>query len=168
MVTHGYVIIKYKGIYYSYYNHSDSYCSQLGKIVFDNVNDMILNKTMEKYKSQILRMPFSSDEGECFQYFHSLYEWIYLSNDKYFTSNHPPYSEYTYIIDFDENEFIVTKYGKQYVFYLFDIPDDWIEIVETNDEYIYENKEEIKKEEIRRKIEELQSEIVKLQSQLNE
>ncbi len=168
MVTHGYVIIKYKGIYYSYYNHSDSYCEHLGKIVVDNVNDMILNKKMEKYKRQVLRMPFLDERGEGLQYFYSISDWIYDNNQTYFTSDQPTYSEYTYTIDFDDNEFIITKYDNQYVFYLFDIPDDWMTIVEKNDEYTYENQEEIKKEEIRRKIEQLESELENLKSQLNE
>ena len=43
MVTHGYVVFKYKGIYYTFYNHSDSYFEHLGNLVVDEINSMINN-----------------------------------------------------------------------------------------------------------------------------
>ena len=45
MVTHGFVGFKYEDIYYIFYNHSDSYCSYLGKKVVNEINDIIYNIT---------------------------------------------------------------------------------------------------------------------------
>jgi hypothetical protein len=37
MVTHGYVVFKYKGICYNFYNHSDSYFEHLGNLIVDEI-----------------------------------------------------------------------------------------------------------------------------------
>ncbi len=168
MGTHGYVVFKYKGIYYIYENRSDSYYEGLGKEVVDDINRMVYYKKTKKYKEQLLRVPFENRDRDGEQYFHSIYDSIYSYDTyDYYTSNEEPYNSYVYIIDFDEDEFIITKYGEQrYTFNLFDIPDNWIDIVKTNDVYVYENKEQVANERIKAKILELEAEITKLKSKL--
>jgi hypothetical protein len=136
MVTHGYVVFKYKGIYYTFYNHSDSYFEHLGNLVVDEINQMI-NKNAVKYcKNLLLRIPLKgNEEGERHIHdFHSLlnYPEIY----QYFTSYDEPRCEYTYTIDFDNNKFIANRYGENiYSFNLNDVPLDWYEITQNNSSY---------------------------------
>ena len=167
MVTHGFVAFKYEGIYYVYYNHSDSYCSCLGVLVVNEVNHMIDKNYIKYYKKKLVRIPLQEQPNDGDNYFHSIYSVIKdYDSHSYYTSKYEPSNEYTYIIDFDEDEFIINKYRNRYIFNLFDIPDDWMEIVENNDEYMYENKEDIQKERIKQKIQELEDEISKLKLKL--
>lgn len=167
MVTHGDVAFKYKDIYYIFYNHSDSYCECLGKIVVKAIKSMILNGNINNYKLQLLRIPLRDEVNDGDMNFYSIYNSIYgYENSVYHTSDYEPSNSYTYTIDFDENEFIITKYNHRYTFYLFDIPENWLEIVERNQNYFYENKEAIKKQEIKNKILELEKEINALKLKL--
>jgi hypothetical protein len=167
MVTHGYVTFKYEGIYYVYNNHSDSYCSCLGENVVNEIDKMINNNYIKYYKKKLLRIPLRDEMLDGENYFNSIYDAIiYYDGYSYYTSNHEPSNEYVYIIDFDEDEFIITAYCNRYIFNLFDIPEDWMTIVEENDNYEYENKEELAKDRIKNKISELEEEINKLKLKL--
>ncbi len=168
MGTHGYVVFKYKGIYYCYYNHSDSYCAHLGELVVNEIYKMIDDNCMDFYKNKLLRLPFNDDHCEGLKYFYTIYDAIInYESSNYYTSEEEISSEYVYIIDFDEDEFIINKYGDRYIFDLLDIPNDWMEIVEENEYYEYENKEEKRNNMIKNKILELEKEINKLKLQLN-
>ncbi len=160
MGTHGYVVFKYKGIYYIYYNHWDSYCDNLGRIVIDEIDKMISDDSIDFYKNKLLRIPFNDDNSDGCTCFHSIKSSIInYKNSVYYTSEDEPTNEYVYIIDFDEEEFIITKYGDRYIFDLFDIPDNWIDIVEENEHYEYEKKDKKVKNKINNKIKELEKEI---------
>ncbi len=132
MVTHGYVVFKYKGIYYTFYNHSDSYFEHLGNLVVNEINNMI-NKNLVKYcKNMLLRIPLKgNEEGEW--HIHDFYSLLnHPETYQYFTSNDEPGAEYTYTIDFDANKFIANKYGENiYSFNLYDVPLDWYEITQN-------------------------------------
>ncbi len=181
MVTHGFVAFKYKGIYYNYYNHSSSYCDGLGKDVVNEIYRMINNTTkgfIKYYKNKLLSVPYININDMhygCKSQFHSFYYSIVNYDDEdtdYYTSKYEPDNEYNYIIDFDKEEFIITKYGynyeNRYVFDLFDIPDNWMDIVQDNDNYEYENKEEKTNNVIKNTILELEEEKKELeQKQLN-
>jgi hypothetical protein len=163
MVTHGYVVFKYERIYYIYYNHSDSYCSCLGVEVFNNINNMIKTNYINHYKKQLLRIPLRKETSEGTQHFYSIYDSLYgYEGVTYYTSTRQPSNEYVYIIDFDQEEYTITKYGNSYTFDLFDIPDDWMDIVETNEGYFYSNKKEHDNEKINKRIKELECEINEL------
>ena len=167
MVTHGFVAFKYEGLYYVYYNHSDSYCSALGVLVVDEVKHMIDKNYIKYYKKKLVRIPLRDEQNDGDNYFDSIYSAIkYYDVRSYYTSKYEPSNEYNYIIDFDNDEFIINKYDNRYTFNLFDIPYDWMEIVENNDEYMYENKEDIQKERIKQKIQELEDEISELKLKL--
>ncbi len=172
MVTHGYVSFKYRGIYYNFYNHSDSYYSCLGENVVNEVYDMISNNYMEYYKKELLRIPLVEQTGEGDGHFHSIHSAIcFYDCRQYYTSYDEPGSEYVYIIDFDEEEMIIEKYGQnRYTFNLFDIPENWMEIVKNSDYYMYENSEEIKAEmntdRIKARIVELEAELTQLHTLL--
>jgi hypothetical protein len=167
MVTHGYVVFKYEGIYYIYDNHSDSYCECLGKEVVNEIYKMINKNYIKSYKKQLLCIPLINEMNDADNQFHSFYNSIYgYDNSAYCTSKYEPYNSYVYIIDFDEEEFIINKYDNRYTFNLFDIPDNWMKIVDTTDDYMYDNIEEVKNENIKKKILELESEINKLKLKL--
>jgi hypothetical protein len=173
MVTHGYVIFKYKGIYYAFYNHSDSYFEHLGNLVVEEINKMINQDKVRQYKELLLHIPLKeNEEGDRYIYdFHSL-----LNNPEsyqYFTSNKEQLCEYTYTIDFDSNKFIANQYGKNiYSFNLYDIPLDWYEITQTHSSYDHsDNDDETSEsdadtETILHKIKELEENINKLKLKL--
>ncbi len=166
MVTHGDVVFKYKGIYYIFYNHSDSYCEALGIQVVNDVNNMVANNYITYYKNKLFIIPLSNEMSDGDTYFSSIYNSIVgYKSCSYYTSKYPPSNEYVYIIDFDEDEFIINKYGKEYIFDLFDIPNNWMDILNTQDEYIYENRDEIKK---KRKNDKIKERINELEKELNE
>jgi hypothetical protein len=172
MVTHGYVVFKYKGIYYTFYNHSDSYFEGLGNMLVTDIYNMINKEKMYYYKELLLRVPLKgNDNGE--RWVHSL-EYIlkYPEYSQYFTSRTEPSSEYTYTIDFDTNKFIANRYSENiYSFNLYDIPLDWYEITQNNSSYedSDQDEEEIEydsNESILNKIEQLNNEIEKLKLKL--
>ncbi len=135
MVTHGYVVFKYEGIYYIYNNHSDSYCSCLGNEVVNQIHNMLNNNYTEYYKKSLLRIPLRNEMTEGDLQYYSIYNSIIgYESCSYYTSKYEPSNSYVYIIDFDKDEFIITKYNDRYTFNLFDIPDDWMDIVETTNE----------------------------------
>ncbi len=169
MVTHGYVIFKYKGIYYAFYNHSDSYFEGLGNNIVNEIYHMINKKMVDNYKELLLRIPLKgNDDGERY-----VYELEYLLKfpeySQYFTSKNEPSSEYTYTIDFDNDKFIANKYHENiYIFNLYDIPLDWYEITQNNSNYEDSSDEEDNSNEaILNKIEELNNEIEKLKMKLS-
>ena len=142
MVTQGYVIFKYKGIYYTFNNHSDSYFEHLGNLVVNEINKMINENTVKYYKNLLLRIPLKCNEGE--SSFYSFYDLLHNpESNQYFTSNNEPSNEYTYIINFDCNKFIANRYGENiYIFNLYDIPFDWYEITQNNSCYDTNNSDE--------------------------
>jgi hypothetical protein len=136
MVTHGYVVFKYKGIYYTFYNHSDSYFEHLGNLVVDEINSMVNKNAIRYCKNMLLLIPLKgNEEGEVHIHnFHSLLN--YPESYQYFTSNKEKLCEYTYTIDFDANKFIANKYDENiYSFNLYDIPLDWYEITQKHSSY---------------------------------
>jgi hypothetical protein len=177
MVTHGYVIFKYKGIYYTFYNHSDSYFEHLGNLVVEEINKMVNKNAIKNCKELLLRIPLKgNEEGEWHIHdFHSLLNYPEIF--QYFTSNDEPSCEYTYIIDFDTNKFIANKYGENiYSFKLHDIPLDWYEITQNNSGYedsdIENNsnsgsEDDTNEDDILNKIAELENKLEKLKLKLS-
>jgi hypothetical protein len=174
MVTHGYVVFKYKGIYYTFYNHSDSYFEGLGNMLVTEIYNMINKEKVYYYKELLLRVPLKGNEdGE--MHVHEL-EYIlkYPEYSQYFTSRTEPLSEYTYTIDFDTDKFIANKYSENiYSFNLYDIPLDWYESTQNNSSYEDSDHDESDEEEIDNsnesilnKIEQLNNEIEKLKLKL--
>lgn len=171
MVTHGYVAFKYESIYYIYYNHSDSYYSYLGEKIVNEIYKMIDKDYIKYYKKKLLRIPLKDDMTDGDSNFDSIYSSILdYEYQSYFTSEYEPNNQYNYIIDFDEEEFIIITcwydYDNRYTFDLLNIPDNWREIVENTKYYMYENKEQIKNDKIKAKILELEEEINKLKLNL--
>ncbi len=168
MVTHGYVVFKYKGIYYTFYNHSDSYFEHLGNVVVNEIQNMVNKNKVKEYKELLLRIPLKgNEEGEW-----NVDSFYYLLNHpdtyQYFTTNKEPGNEYTYIIDFDTNKFIANKYGENvYKFNLYDVPLDWYEITQNNSNYNTEtednnDEDKDKSEEMRKIINDIEESLKKL------
>lgn len=164
MVTHGYVVFKYIGIYYTFYNHSDSYIEHLGNVVVNEIIKMIDQNRKQEYKDYLLRIPLNgSNEGD--EYVGSFRDMLkYPETYRYFTSNEESYAEYTYIIDFDNNKLTINRYCKNiFVFNLNKIPFDWFDIIENNSNYEdeFDDQEDIKNE-----IKELEQRLSILKTQL--
>jgi hypothetical protein len=62
MGTRGLVVFVYKGIYYIFYNHFDSYPSHLGDLIITNIKQIIKDKKYEALKEIIIKMPIYDDE----------------------------------------------------------------------------------------------------------
>ncbi len=162
MVTHGYVVFKYKGIYYTFYNHSDSYFEHLGNLIVNDINNLVNKNKMIYCKELLLRVSLKgNEEGDTS--IGSIYSLLkYPESFQYFTSNNEPGSNYTYIIDFDNNKFIANKYGENiYKFNLHDIPLDWYEITQNNSSY---EDEEDNSFEIKELIENIEESLKKLKT----
>ncbi len=172
MVTHGYVVFKYKGIYYTFYNHSDSYFEGLGNSIVNEIYKMINKNMVEYYKELLLSIPLKgNNDGE-----NQIYELEYMlkfpEDCIYFTSKNKKSAEYTYTIDFDNNKFIANRYDENiYIFNLYDIPLDWYEITKNNSNYEDSSDEEDieydSNEAILNKIEELNNQIEELKLKLS-
>ncbi len=174
MVTHGYIVFKYKGMCYNFYNHSDSYFEHLGNVVVNEIHKMVNKNLIKYYKSLLLRVPLKgNEEGETSIYcFHSLL--TYPDSYQYFTSKKEEGCEYTYTIDFDACKFIANRYGENiYSFNLYDVPYNWYEITKSYSSYddddidIDESEDSDDDDKITSKIQELEERIQKLKLKLN-
>jgi hypothetical protein len=137
MVTHGFMVFRYKGLFYSFYNHSDSYPSGLGEQIVQCLRNMSDDEFTEM-RDLLENMPEPVEDGsrkdsvwdvmgvlrnpECTEY--------YITNDQCHDA------DYTYIIDLDREEFIIKIYSYQIrreisqIFDLYDIPSNWVELFE--------------------------------------
>jgi hypothetical protein len=172
MVTHGYVIFKYKGIYYTFYNHSDSYFEGLGNMIVTEINNMVIKNKVGYYKELLLRIPLKGNENGEANVCQLEYILKYPEYSQYFTSRNESSNNYTYTINFDTNKFIANRYSENiYTFNLYDIPLDWYEITQNNSNFEDEETEEEEleysnNEEILNKIEQLNNEIQNLKLKL--
>ncbi len=136
MGTKGYVAFKYKGIYYIFYNHSDSYPSHLGNIVINDIKEIIQKKQLKIVKNKILKMTLQDkDFSGKDNHYQGLMESIdYPTCFCYHTSEEVPtntiFIEYVYIIDFDCEILIIKMYNFEVQFDFFDLPPNLIEIIE--------------------------------------
>jgi hypothetical protein len=155
MVTHGYLVYKYQGVYYIFYNHSDSYPEHLGSEIVKTIRQVVSENKLHEYKNKLRYIPFrdeASDGGEMNLYegSNSLYSYECYS---YYTSTEEPGNEWVYIIDLDMDKFIITDYNSnRYVFNLKNIRDDWMDIVRNND-MGYEDPDEKEDEDIEEDVE---------------
>ncbi len=147
MGTKGIYVYKYKGIYYIFFSSHDSYLSCLGNSIVEDIKRIISNDQIKLIKDLIRCIPLTNgkySEGD--RHFPSIHDSIkYYDCYSYYTSSEEPgcaiFVEYVYIIDFDNNKFIVKQNDDNcYKFNLFNIPDNWIEILESRDSY--DDKEE--------------------------
>ncbi len=141
MGTRGYVVLKYKNIYYIFYNCSDSYLSSLGKLVVADIKEMLRKNLIKHVKNKIQVIPLKEGFDGEESHYQGLFEVIeYPTVFKYCTNDTGPefdvFNEYTYIIDFDNEIFSIILYGQTELhFDLLNIPDDILTITEN----IYRN-----------------------------
>ena len=136
MGTRGNYIFRRNGKYYVFYNHFDSYFRGLGKAIVDEIRswaavDFDLAKALlDGFTTDMI----SEDGGDGFK---GLMEA--LKNPRTFDLIHigettiPAFDiEYTYTLDFDLNQFIVSwsnENGRPKQRYrLTDIPEDWVSL----------------------------------------
>ena len=116
MGTRGLYVFKYRGIYYIFYNHYDSYPSGLGQLIISDIRQLVENDKLDIVKELIsdIQLRETQTTGT------SKYEGIMncVENPErfvYYTSMEEPecniFIEYIYIIDFDENIFTMKMHG---------------------------------------------------------
>jgi hypothetical protein len=138
MGTKGYVAFKYKGIYYIFYNHSDSYPSHLGNIMIDDIKKMINENYLEAVKKKIMKIPLQDGDfdGKDNHYQGMIESINYPTCFCYHTSEEEPtntiFIEYVYIIDFDSEILVIKMENLEVQFDIFDLPPNLIEIVEKH------------------------------------
>ncbi len=137
MVTHGFLVLRHKGIFDSFYNHSDSYPSGLGEEIVRCLRAMSDDDFIEM-RGLLENMPEPEDDGS-----KKTGIWDVMgvlrnpeSAEYYITNEHLHEAEYTYIIDLDYEEFVAKTYSYRIgrdisqIFDLFDIPSNWVELFE--------------------------------------
>ncbi len=141
MGTRGFYVFKYKGIYYIYYQHFDSYPEGLGQQIVDAVKQLKLDD-IEKIKSLLLNIKLTDEENEGRTSFKTILDSIQNYNDYcYHTSNKEPElgkyldGEYIYIINFDLNIIKMKSFYNTCTFDFQYIQYNWIEIFNENREY---------------------------------
>ncbi len=129
MGTRGYVVLKYNGIYYIFYNNSDSYLSHLGKNVLNNLKEIIQNNQLPIVKLLFCKIEEQSEfNGDGSNHFYSIMDSIrYPTSLQYMTSKDKPectlFIEWIYTVDFDKNLFIIQNYDKYYQVGFYNLPD---------------------------------------------
>lgn len=147
MSTRGYYVFKYKGIYYIFYNHYDSYFTCLGQMLVDNISELIKNhknwlEILTTLISKIEKRETENVDGEI--KFENIMDSLENSDDYAYHTDHyePSYEpgsdiEFIYIIDLDSIKFIIIPKDRDYynskVFKLTEIPKDWIKICTVDD-----------------------------------
>jgi hypothetical protein len=132
MVTHGFCVFRYKGIYYSFYNHSDSYLSGLGEEIVSCLRKMT-EKDFIEMCHLLETMPEPEDDGSKKEGFWDVMDVLRSPEcvEYYITDSQCHEAEYTYTIDLDNKQFVAKTFlldqVVSYKFGLFNIPDDWVE-----------------------------------------
>jgi hypothetical protein len=143
MGTRGFYVFKYKGIYYIYYQHYDSYPERpgLGQQIIDIIKKLTL-EDIEKIKSLLLNIKLTEENEGNISKFENIFHSIENYNDYvYFTSKKEPEmgdydTEYIYIINFDYNIIKMKNFYNTCTFCFDYIPNNWVEIFrENNPEY---------------------------------
>lgn len=139
MGTRGNYIFRYKGKYYIFYNHWDSYFDGLGDLIvkelrswtaadFDNAKKLLegfgVLKTNNRGKNyEGLMKALNNPTNYC----------LYDINDY---AKRGDWCEYVYILDFDRNLFICRwdSDTKMQAYRLNDIPEHWMDLLAVDEE----------------------------------
>lgn len=139
MGTRGLYVFKYEGIYYVFYNHFNSYASYLGVRIVKDIRTVTNNNEWGLVKYLITKIPLRTDNSSG----DSIYGGIINSSTNpldfvYNTSDCEPvcniFIEFIYIIDLDDDIFSIKTNQSEKSFALQDIPYNWIDIFENEDE----------------------------------
>jgi hypothetical protein len=144
MGTRGYVVIKYNGIYYIFYNNSDSYLSCLGINLLKDMNEIVKKNQIPHVKALFSKIPWRDEftSGNDMHFYCIMDSLRYPSALQYITSYNKPscdiFIEWIYTVDFDKNIFSIQNYDKHYQCGFFSLPDkldeyDLIIDVDKND-----------------------------------
>ncbi len=141
MSTKGYVAFKHKGMYYIFYNHFDSYLSQLGNLLVNDIKKMIDENYIGEVKKKIRKIPLKDqyDDNGKEKICRSIVEVInYHKTFAYYTSKEEPINtiliEYVYIIDFDTQLFSIKMRDLKLDFDIFNLPSNLDQITKDQSE----------------------------------
>ena len=116
MGTRGLYVFKYRGIYYIFYNHYDSYPSGLGQLIISDIRQLVENDKLDIVKELISDIQLRETQTTGNSNYNGIMNCV--ENPEgfvYYTSTEEPecdiFIEYIYIIDFDENIFTIKMHG---------------------------------------------------------
>ncbi len=139
MGTRGYAVFRYKGIYYIFYNNSDSYPEWLGGQIIREFNRLTAAQ-LELLRSLITDIPMQQEFGEGDRHFQGILTSAQHSDCvQYMTTEQEPsctvFIEYVYILDFDQDIFTVKSYSGDSAYSFATVRDQGVEIFSClNDE----------------------------------
>jgi hypothetical protein len=126
MATRGLYVFKYRGIYYIFYNHYDSYPSGLGKLIISDIRQLVKDNKLDIVKELVGGIPLMEKQTEGSSEYEGIVNCIKRPEEFiYYTSEDEPecdiYIEYIYVIDFDETLFVIKTDGFNSIFDLLNI-----------------------------------------------
>jgi len=129
MGTRGFVVIKYNGVYYIFYNNSSSYLSCLGLSVLKEIKEIIQFDEISYVKSLFSKIKLLGEFNEGDNHFCGIIQSLKHSECfQYITSFEKPdcslFIEWIYTVDFDNNLFTIQNYDKHYKVSFSDLPED--------------------------------------------
>ena len=130
MVTHGYVVYKYNGIFYTFYNHSDSYPEYLGFYLLEELKKIVKEEKISLIKDLLPKIPTRHNFSEGDNYINGIFNSIVYHKDRKYITSNKLYSsmmiDWLYLIDFDNNIFMIRNiYHKKQLLYGFsNLPDN--------------------------------------------
>jgi hypothetical protein len=117
MGTKGCVAFRYRGIYYIFYNSHDSYFSALGQQIVNEINGLILDREeWEGLKEILTNVPLVPDWTEGETIYRGIYDECQEEYQYITTERDECYGSYNYILDLDNEEFVIIKYDERRVF----------------------------------------------------
>jgi hypothetical protein len=126
MATRGLYVFKYRGIYYIFYNHYDSYPSGLGKLIISDIRQLVKDNKLDIVKELVSGIQLMEKKTEGSSEYDGIVNCIKRPEEFiYYTSEDEPecdiYIEYIYVIDFDETLFVIKTDGFNSIFDLLNI-----------------------------------------------
>lgn len=166
MTTSGYFIFKYKGKYYVFHNRHDSYVQYgLGSRVIENIKKLSKYEIIELLEYFLIILEEQDDserENNTYEREHHV-DFVSIEHAltnpyayEHFVKTHEPVfvksgkinifyestSEYLYIINLDQQLFVIKTREMEVQFSLFNIPDDWYDFYQRVLETKYESENE--------------------------
>lgn len=139
MSTRGYFVFKYKGKYYIFYNHHDSYPNMPNGLGYKFIQGfkMLTREQIIEYIEKMIKLliDYEIDESNWISHDFVTIEDAFLNPTEYkvIIQYEEPFIdlfiEYIYIIDLDDNKYkMISSENTRLSFNLNNIPEDFVEI----------------------------------------
>ena len=133
MGTRGLFVFVYRGKYYVFYNHYDSYPSELGEQIVDELRAVDLS-VLSELVAELTSDDANPDGSNSFKGLE--YALNHAATRTFFITDVRPttdlFIEWIYFIDLEQNKFVVHNCDYVCTFPLDAIPDDWADYFTTD------------------------------------